>query len=159
MRSRHTPMQPQPVRLRRQGFDVARHRVVGFVAVHVDQQAALGRDLAQTLHRGRAIGHGPFEMRNAADHFDAAVQRADQIRLGGRRAEQAVLGKRDQLQFEIRRHAPLDLEQGIHREQAVVANVHMATNRQKPLGDGHIAIGHGAGDHRVLGQVGLELAP
>jgi hypothetical protein len=40
------PLQSKPLRLKSEGFDVTRHRVVGLVAVHVDRQAAVCGDLA-----------------------------------------------------------------------------------------------------------------
>ena len=72
-------LQAQALRLESQRFDVARHGVVGLVAVHVHQLAALGRDLAQQLDAGRALGHGALEMRDAADDVHAHVQRALQV--------------------------------------------------------------------------------
>ena len=60
-------LQPEPLRLVGQLLDVARQRIVGLVAMHVDQQAALGRDLAKLGDRTRAVGHGALEMRDAAD--------------------------------------------------------------------------------------------
>ena len=61
-------------------------RVVGLVAVHVDPQPALRRDLAQDAHRLRAVGHRALEMRNAADHVDALVERALEIVVRARRS-------------------------------------------------------------------------
>ena len=64
------------VRLMGQLFDVARVRVIRLVAMHVHHQAALGGDLAQLGDRAAAIGHGAFEMRNAAHDINTKVQRA-----------------------------------------------------------------------------------
>ena len=54
-------------------------RIVGLVAMHVDAQAALGRELAQQHGRFRALRHRALEVRNAADHVDAHVERAFQV--------------------------------------------------------------------------------
>ena len=50
-------------------------RVVALVAVHVHQQAALGRQLAQQPHAGCALFTGPLEVQDAADHVHAQVER------------------------------------------------------------------------------------
>ena len=52
--------------------------------MQVDHQPALGGDLAQSLHRSRAVGHRALEMRDAADYVDPEVARALQIGGGGR---------------------------------------------------------------------------
>ena len=93
-------------------------------------------DLAQRLHRRGAVGHRALEMRNAADDVDAQVERALQVARGVRRAEVAVLRKRDELQVEIGLHPLLHLEQRLDREQAVVADVDMAADREQALRDG-----------------------
>src|SRR5256885_10604414 len=49
-------------------------RSVGLVAMQIDEEAALRRDLAQRRDRARAVRHGALEMRDAADHLDAAVR-------------------------------------------------------------------------------------
>ena len=85
-----------------QRLDMARHRVVALVAMQVDHQAALRGDLAQGAHRGRAVGHRPLEMRNAADDVDAEVERPLEVAGGAGRAEIAVLREGDELQVEIR---------------------------------------------------------
>ena len=56
-------------------------RIVGLVAMQVDAQAALGGDLAQGAHRRRAVRHRALEMRDAADHLDAAIERPRGSRL------------------------------------------------------------------------------
>ncbi len=56
---------------------MARKRVVSFVAMQVDHQATLGRDLAKFGNGPHALGHGPLEMRDAADDVDAQVEGAN----------------------------------------------------------------------------------
>ena len=140
-------------------FDVARQRVVALIAMQVDHQPALGRDLAQSLHRSRAVGHRALEMRDAADYVDAEVERALQVRRGGRRAEIAVLRKGDELQVEIGRDLLLHLEQRFDRQQPVVADVDVRAHRQQTLGDGEVAIAQRAFGDRLVGQQRLQLAP
>ena len=75
------------------------------------------------------------------------------------RAQYAVLREGDQLQVDVGRHALLDLQQRLHRQQAGVAGVDVAADRQQALGDRPVAVGEGAFDD-VLGlERGLELAP
>ena len=142
-----------------QRLDVPRHRVVGFVAVHVHAQAALRRQLAQQLHALRAVGHGALEVRNAADHFDAEVQRALQVVQRTGRAQHAVLRKRNQLQIEVRGDSLLDFQQGLHRQQARIAHVDVGANRQQSLGHRPVAISQRALDDGLESELRLELAP
>jgi hypothetical protein len=64
------------------------------------------------------VGHGALEVRNAADHVHAQVQRALQVVQPAGRAQHAVLRKGHQLQVEVGRHALLDFQQRVHRQQA-----------------------------------------
>jgi hypothetical protein len=73
------PVQAEPLRVEGQRLDVARQRVVAFVAVHVHAQAALGGQFAEDLHALGTVRHGPFEVRDAAHHVHAEVQRALQV--------------------------------------------------------------------------------
>ena len=116
MRAGDAARQAEPLRLERERLDVPRQRIVGFVAMHVDPQAALRRDLAQHAHRLRAFGHRALEMRNAADDVDALVERALEVVVRALGAQQAVLRKGDELQVEIRRDALAHLEQRIDRQ-------------------------------------------
>ena len=133
MRAGDAAVQAETLRFGCERFDVARQRIVGLVAVHVDRQAALGRDVAQHLDRARAFLHGAFEMWNAADHVDALVQSALQVlrRIG--RAEIAVLRERDELQVDVGRDPPLHVEQRIDRDEPVVADIDMAADREQAL--------------------------
>ncbi|MDT4818852.1 hypothetical protein FQZ97_519530 [compost metagenome] len=159
VRARHAALQAQAQRLGGQGLDVARERVVRLVAVHVDQLAALGRQLAQQLHAGRAVGHGALEMRNAADHVHALVERAREVVDAARRAQHAILRKGHQLQVDVGRHLALHLEQRIDREQAGVAGVHVRADRQQALGHGPVAVRERTFDERIGREQRLELAP
>lgn len=61
--------------------------------------------------------------------------------------------------MQVRRDAALHFEQRLDCQQAIVADVHMAANREQPLRHGHVAIGHRAIDQRLLGEVGFQFAP
>ncbi len=78
MRTRHAPVETKALRLASEGFNVPRHRVVGFIAVHIHQQTTLSRNLTQPLNRARPIRHGALEMRNAANDIDAFIERFEQ---------------------------------------------------------------------------------
>jgi len=159
VRSGHAPGQAPACGLGGQGLDVARVRVVGFVAVHIDQQAALGGDLAQAGDRGATFGHGPFEMRDAADDLDAAIERAQQVLFGVRRAVEAILRESDQLQIQIGRDPAFDFEQGIDREQALVADIDVAADREQAARHRQIAVGERARDQCIRVQLRFQLAP
>ena len=79
---------------------MTRHRVVRLVAVHVDHQAPLFRDLAKRAYRPRTFRHGPFKMGNTAHHVDAQIQRLGQEILCFGMPEVAVLREGDQLQVD-----------------------------------------------------------
>ena len=81
-----------------QRLDVARERIVGLVAMQVDQEAALCRDLAEVADRGGTFRHRALEMRDAADHLDAQVERLEQEVARARIAVEAVLRESDELQ-------------------------------------------------------------
>ena len=134
-------------------------RVVALVAVHVHQQAALGRQLAQQPHAGCALFTGPLEVQDAADHVHAQVEREFQVVHAAFGAQHAVLRKGDQLQVDIGRDAAFDFEQGFDRQQAGVAGIDMAADRQQAPGDGPVAVGEGALDDGVGPQEGFEFAP
>ena len=163
MRTGHPSLQAQALGFKGQGFDVARVRVVRFVAVHVYPQAALGGQFAQELDAQGAVGHGALKVRNAAHHVHApvkgALERVHVLLRPGLAAQHAVLRKGHELHINIGRDAPLDFEQRVHRQQARVAHIDMGANGQQALGHRPVAIGHGALDQRLLREQGLEFAP
>ena len=103
MRAGDAAGEAEALRLGGQRLDMARERVVGLVAMHVDHQPALRGDLAERGDAGGAVGHGALEMRDAADDVDAEVERAVEVLRRGRRAVVAVLRKGDELQVDIGR--------------------------------------------------------
>ena len=152
-------LQAEALRLVGELLDVARQRIVGLVAMHVDHQAALRRDLAEFGDRTRAVGHGALEMRNAADDVDAHVERADGVLARRRRAVEAVLREGDELQVDIGRDLLLHLEQRLDGEQPVVADVDMGADGEQAHRDRPVAIGERALLHRLVGKQRLQLAP
>ncbi len=159
MRAGDAPLQPQALRLRGQGLDVARQRVVAFVAVHVHHQPALGGDGAQHAHRLGTLLRGALEMRDAADHVHPEVERALEVGQRARRPQQAVLREGDELQVQVGLDPLAHVQQRLHRQQAVVAHVHVGADRQQALGHRPVAIRQRALDQGLLRQLRLELAP
>jgi hypothetical protein len=131
MRPRHPALQAKPLGLVGQLLDMPRQRIVGLVAMHVDHQPALGGDFAELGHRSPAIGHGALEMRNATDDIDAEIERPDGVLAGARRPVETVLRKRHKLQIDVMRDLLPDFEQGLHRQQPVVADIDMGTDGQQ----------------------------
>ena len=85
MRTGDTALQTQALCFICQLLDVPGLRIVGLVAMDVDQKPATGGNFAKLLQTGRAIGHGALEVRNTADHVHALVQRAAQrVKRAGR---------------------------------------------------------------------------
>ncbi|MCY1293832.1 hypothetical protein D9M70_431040 [compost metagenome] len=159
MRARNASLQSEAHGLGRQRLDVARQRVIGLVAMHVDGQAALGSDAAERLHRACAILHRPLKMGNAADDIDAHVERTLKRCHAIGRAVVAILREGNELQVDIGRDLLPDLEQRFGRDQPRIRRVHMAADGEKPLADGEIAITQRPLDQRLLGQGWAQLAP
>ena len=159
VRPHHPRAQTEPGGFRRQHLDMPRHRIIAFVAVDIDGQTAIRRDAAEPAQRLGPRLHRAFEMRDAADHIDAHVERAQQVRFGVRTAQQAILRKGDQLQVDVRGHKAADLDQRLGRGQAVVADIDMGADGQQPLCHGQIAIAQGAFHHRLDRQQRLQFAP
>ncbi len=57
VRAGDAALQPQALRLVRERLDVPRHRIIGFVAMHVDEAALVRGDLAQHAHAFGAVAH------------------------------------------------------------------------------------------------------
>ena len=127
--------------------------------MHIDHQATLLGNRAQRRHAGGAVRHGAFEVRDAADNVDAPVESAYEVLRGGRRSVIAVLWKGDELQIDVRRNLALHIEQRVDGEQAVVANVDMAADGEKPARRRQIAIAQSPLDHGLCRELRLQLAP
>jgi hypothetical protein len=127
--------------------------------MHVDLQTALSRDFAERSDGCHSFRHGALEMGDAADDVDAPIKRSLQIRNGSRGAVVAVLGKGDELKIEVGRDAPLDLQQGIDGEKAIIAHVHMGPNGQQSLGHSEVAVAQRPLDDRLRREKRLEFAP
>ena len=152
-------MQAEPLRPVRERLDVPRHRIVGLVAVHVDEAPVVGRELAEDAHALGTIGHRALEMRYAADDVDAERERTAQVRERARRAQHSILRKRDELHVEIGLHARANVDQRLDGEQPRITDVDMRADREQALGDGPVAVRERALDDRVLRERGLQLAP
>ena len=159
VRAGHATLHAQPLGVEREGFDVARQRIVGLVAVHVHRTPPLRRQLAQNADRFGAIGHRALEMRNAADHLDAHRQRALQVVEGARATQHAVLRERDQLQVEVGLHLLAHVQERLHREQPRVADVDMRANREQALRHRPVAIAKRTLDQRFLREQRLQFPP
>ena len=133
MAAGHPAAQPQPLGFICQRLHVAGHRIVAFVAMQVQHQATFCSDLSQPGHRPPAIGHGAFEMRDAADHIHAHIQRAQQVFFGSFRPIQTILRKGDQLQIDIRRNLFAHLQQRFDPDQRCSGHIHMRPDCQQPL--------------------------
>ena len=104
--------------------------------MHVDHQAVVGGDSCKGGDGVGAILHGAFEMRDATDHVHAFFQGAEKVFLGFGVAEEAVLREGDELDVEIGFEVLAEGEEGVHRQEAVVADVDMAADGEGAAGDG-----------------------
>ncbi len=118
------------------------------------------RELAQQLHATAApsaivrskCGMPPTTSTPMCERALQVVERAGA-------AQHAVLRKRDQLQVEIRRDAPLHFEQRLDREQARIADVDVRADREQPVRDGPVAILQRALDSASCVSSRLQFAP
>ena len=159
VRARDAAVQAQALGFISQGFHMARVRIVAFVAVHVYALGQLRGQLAEDFYALGALCHGAFEVRNTAHHIHAHVQCPFQVVEPALAAQHAVLRKGHQLQVQVRCHALLHIQQGLHRQQAGVAGVHMAADGQQPARHGPVAVLQCALHDGVVRELGLELAP
>ncbi len=147
MRARYTALQTKTHRLRSQCLNVARHWIVGLVAVDINWQPTFCCNAAELFKRGRTIRHGAFEMRNAADDIKAHIERTvDEIDSAGRTIV-AILRERHELKVDIRFHLFADFDHSLSREKARIADIDMAANGKQALAYGQIAITQGTLDH------------
>ncbi len=119
--------------------------------MEVDLQAAIRRDPAQGLDRGRSVRRRALEMRDAADDVDTHVEGALQSVGSAGRAEVSVLRKRDELEVDIGFDLLAHVEQRLDRKEAGIADVDVAADREQALGDREVAIAQGALDKRPRG--------
>ena len=159
VRAGDAPLQAQPLRMEGQRLDVSRQRVVALVAVHVDAQAALGGQFTEDADALGAVGHRPLEMRDAAHHLDAEVERALQVGQRAGCAQQAVLRKGHELQIEVGRHLALDVQQRLDRQQPLVAHVDVCADREQALGHRPVAVLQRPRHQGLLRELRLEFAP
>ncbi len=159
MRAGDASLQAKADGFRGQRLDMARERIVGFVAMHVDRQAAIGGDAAERLDRSRTFAHRPFEVGNAADdidsHVEGTVERVDRAR----RAVITVLGKGDQLQIDIGRDLFANLDHRLHGHQSGIASIDMTADKEQALRHRQIAIAQRTIDQFLLRHDRAQLSP
>ena len=154
-------LQAEALRLVGQRLDVARQRIVGLVAMHVDQQAALGGDLAQ--HASRSRRRRPWCARNAGcrrRRRRPCRARASGCRARRRRAQQAVLREGDELQVEIGRDALASLRAAPRPPAG--ASSQMSTwlrIASRPLRHRPVAIAQRALDDRLVRRAAASARP
>jgi hypothetical protein len=98
-------------------------------------------------------------MRNATDDLDAKIERPDGVLPRCRRPVQPVLRECHQLQVDVVRDLFFDFEQGLDRQQPVVADIDMGTDGKQAHRSGPVAIGKRPFLHRFMGQKRLEFPP
>ena len=77
------PCKPETLGFIGERFNVARQGIVGLIAMDINQEPALCRDLAKFFQACSTVRHGAFKMRDAADDIDAQIQGANEILLCG----------------------------------------------------------------------------
>jgi len=159
MRAGHPALQAEALGLVGELLDVAGERIVGLVTMQVDHQAALGRDRAEVGDRPRTVRHGALEMRDSADDIDAHVEGANGVFTRVGRTVETVLREGDELEVDIGRNLTLDLEQGFHGQQTVVAGIDMGADGEQAHGHRPVAIGKRTLLDGLVGQQRLELPP
>src|SRR5689334_10703853 len=98
-------------------------------------------------------------MRNAADDIDTEIEGALELRGSAGRAKIPVLRKRDELQIEIGLDLALYRDERLDGEETGIADVDMAADGEKPLGDRPVAISERTRRYRFDRQHRLQLAP
>ena len=159
MRTGNAALQAKTHGLRRQRLDMARHRIVAFVAMDIDRQPAFSGNAAEFLQRGCAISHGALKMRNAADDVEAHIERAVDEIDRARRTVVTILREGHELQIDVRLHLLAHFDHRFSSEKARIADIDMAANGQQALRNGQIAITQRALDHGFNGQHRLQFAP
>ena len=142
-----------------QHLEKARVRVVGFVAMHIHQATGALGQVHEELHRTHALIAGVFEMRNAADHVGAHVDRffhqvpAVAVRLD------ALLGECDDLQVDQITAFLAHFEHGFKGGQLRIGDIDVGAYMLDAMGgeglDGFLGAGLGV----FLGDGRLAFAP
>ena len=159
MTARRTTAQTMPRYLARHCFDVARHRIIGFVTMDIPHQPPLGGHSRQIAQGVSALLHRTFEMRDAADHVHAHIQGPDHVLSSGWGAVEAVLRKGHQLQVEIRGNAALHFQHRFDTAQVVGGRINMGADRQKAHANRPVAIAQSAVDHLIHCRSLTQFAP
>src|ERR1700735_3217299 len=88
-------------------LDMAGHRIVALIAMHVDHQTALFGNRAQRPNAGGAVRHRAFEVRNSAHNVDPLVESAFKVFRRAWESVITVLRKGDELQVDVRSNSTL----------------------------------------------------
>ena len=131
---RDAPAHPQPDGLRGHHLDEARLVVVGLVAVDVDPQPLVGREVEGELDRKLAILARQLVMRDGADHVHPQVDRSAHQVLPAVKGHDPLLGKRHQLQRHLVADLLAQLDEGAHGFQLRVTDVDVAAHELDAVG-------------------------
>jgi hypothetical protein len=133
--------------------------IVRLVAVEVDRGAGLPREVEQEVDLLDAVVAGPFVVGDAADDVAAQAHRLAHELLAIREAEDPVLREGDQAQVDDVGHLGLELEEGLERDEVRVADVDVAADEARALGDFPADRLARSGLDVLVGQRGLALGP
>src|ERR1700722_8818214 len=79
-------------------LDMAGHRVIALIAMHVDHKTTLFGNRAKRPNAGGAVRHRAFEVWNSAHNIDPLVESAFKVFRRAWRSLITILGKGDELQ-------------------------------------------------------------
>ena len=134
-------------------------RIVGLVAMHIDQAAGALGQVHEELHRADALIAGVFEMRNAADHVSAHADRFfHQLATVAERLD-AFLRERDDLQVNQMTAFLAHFEHGFERGELRVGDVNVGAHVLNAVGSQRLNGLLGAGLGVFFGDGDFALAP
>ena len=133
--------------------------IVRLVAVHVHGEAAFGGDLAQRADGLGGVSLGALEMRDAADHVHAHVERPGQVGHADGRAQVSVLRKGHELQVEMVPDRFANVEERRDAREARIGRVDVAADGEQAAPDGPVAVPERPRDVVVERERGLQLLP
>ncbi|KOS79635.1 hypothetical protein DM53_441 [Burkholderia mallei] len=123
MARRHARADPAHARFLGEHLEKARVRIVGLVAVHIDQAAAALGEIHQEPDRAHALLARVLEVRNAADDVRAHLDCPLHQRAAAAERFDAFLRERDDLQIDQPARLVLHLEHRLQRRERRVGHV------------------------------------